>query len=410
MSSKWLKKEIPVWVRQGMITQEQADRLTALYPAGNGGPRILPLLGGILLGLGVLSFVAANWQDIPRLLRFAIIAAAMTCFYAGGERLMRRGDEKPGLGLIAAGLATFGAGIFLIGQMFHIVAYHAGSFVLWGAAGILLAFLYRSGFLFAVTAAILNAGQLYSIGQFSAFSLAAFLVLLGGLGLYWLFDRRPWYAWLYCLSILLQSLLLIMERDWNPVWFMGAVLLLYTAGDALRSRETAFPLQAGALTAAFLFSAVCVALPMQSDWLGFHAGESGQASVYLAATFALLSASAALKWKSGRISGMFEWVLLLPYFYLSRGESLGCMLALCLFSLGVLWRGYIEERPFKINGGTGLFLFSILLAYTKLAWGYMNKSVFFLAGGILLLALSWYLNRRRKQVLTKGGKPHDEVR
>jgi len=40
----------------------------------------------------------------------------------------------------------------------------------------------------------------------------------------------------------------------------------------------------------------------------------------------------------------------------------------------------------------------------------MNKSIFFLAGGILLLALSWYLNRRRKQVLTKGGKPHDEVR
>jgi uncharacterized membrane protein len=46
-----------------------------------------------------------------------------------------------------------------------------------------------------------------------------------------------------------------------------------------------------------------------------------------------------------------------------------------------------------------LFVAATAVAYFKLTWGFMDKSLFFLIGGILLLALSWYLRRRNAQVL-----------
>jgi len=43
------------------------------------------------------------------------------------------------------------------------------------------------------------------------------------------------------------------------------------------------------------------------------------------------------------------------------------------------------------------------VAYFKLTWGFMDKSLFFLLGGVLLLSLSWYLRRRHAQVLGNVG-------
>ena len=49
--------------------------------------------------------------------------------------------------------------------------------------------------------------------------------------------------------------------------------------------------------------------------------------------------------------------------------------------------------------GIVLFILTMAVAYFKLTWGFMDKSLFFLLGGILLLGLSWYLQRRAAQTL-----------
>jgi LPXTG-motif cell wall-anchored protein len=55
-----------------------------------------------------------------------------------------------------------------------------------------------------------------------------------------------------------------------------------------------------------------------------------------------------------------------------------------------------------------LFLLITMTAYGKLAWNFMDKSFFFIIGGVLLLTLSWFLGRRRKQFLndSKEGTKH----
>ena len=60
------------------------------------------------------------------------------------------------------------------------------------------------------------------------------------------------------------------------------------------------------------------------------------------------------------------------------------MIALFVFSLQLLWRGYAEEWRAKINWGTVLFLLSTLVAYGKLTWDFMDKSLFFILGGVLM--------------------------
>jgi uncharacterized membrane protein len=85
------------------------------------------------------------------------------------------------------------------------------------------------------------------------------------------------------------------------------------------------------------------------------------------------------------------------------------LLVTFFFSLFLLWRGYVEEWRFKINLGTVLFLISTMTAYSKLTWDFMDKSLFFIIGGVLLLLLSWVLNNRRRQFIhdTKEGSTHE---
>ncbi|WP_409342756.1 DUF2157 domain-containing protein [Paenibacillus sp. MBLB4367] len=408
MSRKWLKKEAPVWVQNELITQQQADRLLAFYKEEKPAVGILPLLGSLLVGLGILSFVAANWQDIPHLARFAVIVLAMLGFYAAGERFIRRGDDRLGLGLVAIGLISFGAGIFLLAQMFQMTAANAGSFIIWGSAGVMLTYLYRSRFLFLLSAVILNVGQFYSLNNFGTFSIVAFLVLMVGLGIYWWRNRSAWLAWLLGLSAMLQSAFLIGELELNGSLYMIPVMILYVLGDWIRTRNTASPLQNSALTAAFVTCCIAVMAQDNGHFFGFAAHERTPSLVFAIVVAALLALSAIAKKRQGRLTSGFEWLLLLPYFYAAEAASFLYLLALCFFSLCVLWRGYAEEERFKVNLGTMLFLFSVLLAYVKLAWGFMDKSVFFLVGGILLLGLSWYLNKRRRRFLAEEGEDrHD---
>src|SRR5690606_41806800 len=86
MSRKWLEKEGRRWLGLQIITQEQLEQILKLYPSKKFGIGVLPIFGGLLVGLGVLTFVAANWQEIPQWFRLGLIIAVMCGFYWSGER------------------------------------------------------------------------------------------------------------------------------------------------------------------------------------------------------------------------------------------------------------------------------------------------------------------------------------
>lgn len=404
MGKRWLEREGPRWVDEQIITQNQYERIQQLYEKSEGrfSAGLLPVLGSLLVGLGVLSFVAANWQTLPETFRILLLCAAMIGSYVSGDRIIQRGKSSLGIAVVGIGLFLFGAGIILIGQMFHMVAYSALSLVIWGAAGAALSYGYRSRYLSLLTLAILTAAQAYSLNNFSTFSYAALALLVLGVGAVAYRCKDSVITALWCLSALFHSFLYIVSSDYAFGWFFLPLLLFYAAGDGMRTPSFRSAMQTVPLGAAFIVHMVLVVFHNEFFRIE-HETFNPIPYVYLPVAAALLY----LSWHGKRtrrdLRSASDWILFLPFYYLPGGYGwLFALAALFLFALYVLTEGYKTYNERRIRTGTALFLLASMVAYFTLTWDFMDKGLFFLGGGVLLLALSWFLNRNNRQMIQQA--------
>lgn len=95
------------------------------------GVVVMLILGAVLVGVGILSFVASNWEAMSHALRIVIILVAMVASYTGGWMVMQRGHSATGRALVLLGTIIYGAGIMLVGQMYHVQTHWINAFNLW---------------------------------------------------------------------------------------------------------------------------------------------------------------------------------------------------------------------------------------------------------------------------------------
>lgn len=393
MSRKVVETDGQEWVQRGIITPEQYEQLLAFYPASPNAIGLLPLLGSLLILLSALSLVAANWQSLPEMVRLLLLLGSITAAYLSGEYFLRRQNESLGIGLIGLGLLLFGIGIILTSQMYQLIGYDLTGLVAWAVVGTSLTWLYGSRFLFILTVVIGGIVQGYNTGQLGAFSYLTAALTAAGMGLYWWRRPNSLLGAVLATGLLWQTGLLINHVHIKITWFFVPAMLIYAAGDWQPDRPAARALQGPPLVAAFLFT-LGLALFGESD---FYAGElRPQLLSYLAALGGVLALSLVGKYKRGRMSGATDWLLLLPGFYLPGGLPLAIatLVVLYAYSGAVLVRAHQEQNPDRVALGTALFILTTAVAYFKLTWGFMDKSLFFLLGGALLLGLSWVLRRR----------------
>lgn len=94
--------------------------------------RVIVLVGAVLIGAGVFSFIAANWQNMSRPMKVIVILLGMLAAYSLGWYLReKKGLTYSGNALILLGSLIFGAGIFLVGQMFNMRQNWPDGFILW---------------------------------------------------------------------------------------------------------------------------------------------------------------------------------------------------------------------------------------------------------------------------------------
>ena len=112
----FLEGELEHWIENSLINEEQAAGIRAIYGVQR-RPLFLILLGvgGALVGLGAVSFAAANWGQMSRLLRTLMIAVPylaclITAWICSGK--FRR------VFLLLASL-VYGAGLFLIAHLYY---------------------------------------------------------------------------------------------------------------------------------------------------------------------------------------------------------------------------------------------------------------------------------------------------
>lgn len=119
-----LTPQLAAWTAEGLISPEQAGQLRARHPlpgpSARGTPwaTTLAVVGAVLLGLGVITFVAANWGAIPDALKLGLLVVSMLAAYAGGYALRDRPGGRPGLGLslYLLGALLYAATLFFVAQ------------------------------------------------------------------------------------------------------------------------------------------------------------------------------------------------------------------------------------------------------------------------------------------------------
>lgn len=137
-----LRRDLAHWRAAGLITEDTLRTLEADVAARSRGiaglAPILAILGAVLLAFAAMSFVAANWQDMSKLARLALLFSSIwTTFGLAG---MLHGRAMPAFAdaAILLACALFGASIMLIAQMYHMDGNPPDAVLTW-AAGTLLA-------------------------------------------------------------------------------------------------------------------------------------------------------------------------------------------------------------------------------------------------------------------------------
>jgi len=94
--------------------------------------RIILVFAVLLVGAGVFSFIASNWQHMPKAVKLSVIIFFMVASYvAGWYVLEKKKYHTTGVALYLLGSIIYGSGIFLVAQMYNIHVYWADGFVLW---------------------------------------------------------------------------------------------------------------------------------------------------------------------------------------------------------------------------------------------------------------------------------------
>lgn len=138
---EFLSNELDFFVEQDLLPPAQKDSLLGLYEIKGGlnFVRIILLLGALLVGLGILSFIASNWQVMTKVSRFGLILISFVGFQMAGYKLTNP-YPKLARSLTYISVFIYGAGIFLIGQMFNFGGHFTQAFLLWAVGILPLAF------------------------------------------------------------------------------------------------------------------------------------------------------------------------------------------------------------------------------------------------------------------------------
>ncbi|MDR1885870.1 MAG: DUF2157 domain-containing protein, partial [Synergistaceae bacterium] len=88
---KFLSGESRKWVELGLITEGQRGGILESYTVSNSLPAAVLTLGVSMIGVGILSFIAANWQALPIWTRVAVIIGAYLASVVSAYLMETRG-------------------------------------------------------------------------------------------------------------------------------------------------------------------------------------------------------------------------------------------------------------------------------------------------------------------------------
>ena len=267
----WLLEELPAWRAAGLVSDEAAAAIAGRYHASRrfSLARLLLVLGGLFVAVGLIWLVAANIDALPPTARFALVAGLWVAVVVGTEvgHVRRRAAGRTGPSPLVevgrlVGAVAYGAVVFQAAQSLQVPAYESSLVGVWALGALVLAYALRSPLPLFVAVVAGLVWLLWATLERSASGLGAIVVLAAAAALCVgaatlhdrpaLHDRLPGFAalWRDAGALLLLATL-----------FGAAVPFVEADGFAWR------PSAVAAVVAAALVTAAAVVLGRGEDRL-----------------------------------------------------------------------------------------------------------------------------------------------
>jgi uncharacterized membrane protein len=241
---KWLHGEIAQWRSEGVIDQELAAVLAARYPITDKGwsRMVFSVLGAILLGLGVILFFAYNWASLPKFAKLGVIFAALLGSHGAALWSARRAAAPASLaeGLHILGVMLFGAGIWLVAQIYHIDEHYPNAFLFWSLGALSLAWALPSlaqGFLAVLLLSLWSAFDVFDFRWANHW--APLLTACGIAPLAWM-QRSRVLLFFTLLALLLMLVWGVVPLDDDLIIAVAMFISMFYIVAGLLVSETAF--------------------------------------------------------------------------------------------------------------------------------------------------------------------------
>src|SRR6266702_3406086 len=323
------------------------------------------VLGGILLGAGVLLFVAAHWDEVSPGSRLALVMAMLALFHGAG--IVSR-ERFPGFAttMHALGTVSCGAAIALVGQIFNMQEHWPAAVMLW---------------------AMCAAAGWWLLGD--EFQQTATLLLFP--------------AWLIC--------------EWGDrasVYNCSIVYLARMVAVIAAVYLTAFLHSRRRIVFGLLFAvggwALLATTPMLSEGWNYYGYGHNWGFVPLSLrlwSYAILLLTLVFGWRVDKKSvlpaaAVAVTAFALPWLHVvltdgwRRSEPTAAMYALvaalCVF---LAWWGVREGSKAIVNYGIAAFALTVMWFYFSDIMGKLDRSLGLIVLGVLFLAGGWALEKTR---------------
>lgn len=181
--SQWLAKQLPQWVDKAIISESQAAALRDLYPIKDTlslGRLLITGIAAVMIGLGVILLFAYNWDDMGKVSKLAVIFSALIGAHLLAL-LIRQRHTIYSESLFALATMLMGAGIFLVGQIYHMDSHYPNAFLLWSIGALALAWALPSLTQAFMAIALVLGWHLSETVDFQFANHSAFLLILLGI-------------------------------------------------------------------------------------------------------------------------------------------------------------------------------------------------------------------------------------
>lgn len=149
----WLTEELAAWRADGLVTDEAAARIAGRYHASRrfSLARLLLVLGGLFVAVGLVWLVAANIDELHPVARFSIVALLWVAVVLGTEvgHVRRTRAGRTGASPLVevgrlVGAVAYGAVVFQAAQSLQVPAYESSLVGVWALGALVLAYAVRS--------------------------------------------------------------------------------------------------------------------------------------------------------------------------------------------------------------------------------------------------------------------------